>query len=197
MNPDEIITLKFRDRDQLWRKDTLEQIPYFATIFKDEWAKNRKEFIMEEDPIIFLKMIKRYTKTARLSSITNMADYFGINTDELLSKKSDEHMFLNGYREFSKNFNIINENYILVNVENAGKILEINYNYPYKITSSICIKFDEKSDEFIRIDKKISKYVIGEINKHSKFWISVIITNGRLERYPFTIFIDFQSYNSS
>lgn len=50
MNPEDIITLNFRSTSQHWRRKTLEQIPYFATLFKNEWAKDRTEFDMEDDP---------------------------------------------------------------------------------------------------------------------------------------------------
>jgi hypothetical protein len=198
MNPDDLITLKFHNNiSLLWRKDTLERIPYFEALLKNGWAKDRKEFNMEEDPVIFAKMIRRYRKNTQLSDLNAMGDYYGIATTDLFDPKK-QHINVEGYKELSYKICANDNKYIPIDLTNVGKVVSIRLEYcdmSMYITS--CIKFTDNSDEFIRTDKQFSQYLIKEINKNHKFWISIEVSKRSITRHPLTIYMDIACINST
>jgi hypothetical protein len=181
---EDLIKLKFQDTTQTWKRETLENIPYFAVLFKEEWAKDRNEFNMEEDPAIFAMMVRKCKKHKRLIDINRMADYYGIEPS-MISQNSAKN-----YKELSYKLSFDNNKYNKIDLSNLGKLASI-----YIYTDScpiILIKLAKDNDEFIRTDKKFSKYLIKEINKiNGKFWISVDYRLKSITHsHPMLIYID-------
>jgi len=111
---------------QTWRVRSLISIPYFRALLEGKWMDSKERTLtLEDDPVLFTKMIKRVNFGSLDKQYNSMLDFYNIEPKKLVQKR------LQIYKKFTFTAEKLRQPLDLGNASEANEIVDL------KITSSI------------------------------------------------------------